>query len=318
MFNLPYIPTAEELIDNAFRAGAKQAKMARSTGKRRDVRLKQSDFRRIEVSSKFIESTLKSIVKNFPSFERLSPFHQSLLDIKIDRNNYKKSLGAVDWCKGKIEALGNKEISAIRRNQSTGREFLGRASSLIKKIEKDLDFLIEVKQALRDLPMIEEVPTLVVAGFPNVGKSTFVKNLTGSNIEVKPYPFTTKDIMIGHFSVRHVKYQIVDSPGLLERPMEHRNKIELQAISALRFLADKILFLVDAEQDIEPQLRLLEELALLFKSEIFVGINKIDVASESKVNAAVLKFSAYRAFRLSANSKEDCIALFRLVFGLKG
>ena len=29
MFNLPYIPTAEELIDNAFRAGAKQAKMAR-------------------------------------------------------------------------------------------------------------------------------------------------------------------------------------------------------------------------------------------------------------------------------------------------
>ncbi|MFH1126267.1 MAG: GTPase, partial [Candidatus Altiarchaeota archaeon] len=244
MLRLPYIPTAEQLIDYSFRAGRKEARMARSTGKRREVRMKQSDFSRIEATAKFIEGSLKGVVKTFPNFYSLSPFHQTLLNIKIDRNQYKKSLGAVDWCRDQVAKLARKELAAVRRGESTGQEFLGRTASLIKRVSKDLNFLVEVKEAMRKLPLVENAPTIVVAGFPNVGKSTFVKNLTGSDIEVKSYPFTTKSIMLGHLKVRHTRYQIVDSPGLLERPMEERNKIELQAVSALKHLANKIFFIV--------------------------------------------------------------------------
>ncbi|MBM3308632.1 MAG: GTP-binding protein [Candidatus Altiarchaeales archaeon] len=317
MFKLPYIPTAEELIDNAFRIGSREAKKARSTRKNRNVRLKQSDFRRVEVASKFIESNLKSVVKNFPSFNSLSPFQQELLNIQVDRNRYKKSLGAVDWCLKKISALGRSEIASIRRNQSTGREFLGRTASLIKRIKKDLDFLVEVKNAMKNLPAVEDSPTLVVAGFPNVGKSTFVKNLTGSNIEVKPYPFTTKSIMVGRLTIRHIRYQIIDSPGLLERPMEERNKIELQAITALKHLADKILFLIDPTQEVEPQLKLLDEITKLFKVEVYAGINKTDVLETNVVIEDIEgMISGYRVFKLTANDTEDCMRVFKAVFAL--
>ena len=290
--------------------------MARSTGKRRDVRMKQSDFSRIEATAKFIEGSLKGVVKTFPSFGSLSPFHQTLLNIKIDRNRYKKSLGAVDWCREHVARLARKELAAVRRNESTGQEFLGRTASYIKRISKDLDFLVEVKEAMRKLPLVEDVPTLVVAGFPNVGKSTFVKNLTGSNIEVRSYPFTTKDIMIGHVMVRHARYQVIDSPGLLERPMEERNKIELQAVAALKHLAKKILFLVDPTQELEPQKKLLGEVAVLFPVEVVVGINKIDTVEDDVADRIEESLAGFRVIRLSANNPEDCRVVFKAVYGV--
>lgn len=314
MFRLPYVPRADDLVDNAFRAGSRRAREARSTGKRRDVRMRQSDFARVEAVSKSIQSSLKSVVKQFPSFESLSTFHQALLDVKVDRDMYKKSLGAVDWCRKRVERVERDELAAIRKGRSTGMEFLGRASSLVRRIGKDLDFLIGVKDVVRRLPVVEDAPTLVVAGFPNVGKSTFVKNLTGSDIEIKPYPFTTKDIRIGHVDIRHVRHQIIDSPGLLDRPIEQRNKIELQAITALKYLAGKILFVLDPTQDVEPQLGLLNEVSRLF-GEVFVGVNKMDVVEGGVVDALERRLSDYRVFRLCANNPEDCRVVFRSMYG---
>lgn len=315
MFRLPHIPTSQELIDNAFRAGSKEARKARSTKKRREVRLKQSDLKRVQTATKVIESSLKAVVKRFPSFNSLSPFYQSLLDIKVDRNKYKKSLGAVNWCLKKVDRLSKRELAFIRQRKGTGREFLGRTSSFIKRIQPDLDYLIEVKEVIRNLPSVEDVPTLVVAGFPNVGKSTFVKNLTGSKIAVRHYPFTTKDILIGHVEVKHVRYQIIDIPGLLERPMSKRNKIELQAVTALEHLAEKILFLVDPTQELEPQLGLLEEISKLIKADVFVGVNKVDVSSPETVGSVEKALSGRRVFSFCANNPEECIAVFNWIYG---
>ncbi|MDD5112112.1 MAG: 50S ribosome-binding GTPase [Candidatus Altiarchaeota archaeon] len=316
MLKLPYVPTADDLIDIAFRAGRRDAKVARSTGKRREVRMQQSDFARIEAAAKYIKNSLKTVVKQFPPFESLTPFQQALLDIKIDRNRYKKSLGAVDWCREHVERLEKNQRAAIRKGESTGKEFLGRAASFIKRIRKDLDFLVDVKRAFRTLPIMERVPTLVVAGFPNVGKSTFVKNLTGSDIEVKPYPFTTKGIMVGHVEIRHMRYQIIDSPGLLERPMDERNKIELEAVAALKHVAGRIFFMVDPTQDVAVQLRLLEEVSGLFKVDVVVGINKVDAVAPEAVDSIAVLLSKYRVFRLCANNPEECMPVFKGVFGL--
>ena len=315
MFKLPHIPRAEELIDNAFRAGSSEARRARSTGKRREIRLKQSDLKRVEFASKVIEGNLNAVVKKFPSFEDLSPFYQNLLDIKVDRNKYKKSLGAVNWCLDKVKSISRKELKDIKRGRSEGREFLGRASSLIKRIEGDLDFLIEVKRTMLNFPLLEDVDTLVVAGFPNVGKSTFVRNLTGSKIEVRRYPFTTKDILIGHVNIRHVKYQVIDSPGLLERPMEKRNRIELQAITALKYLARKILFIIDPTQKIETQINLFNEVSSLFNVDVIVGINKVDVVDEKLVESIEGLISGYNVFRFTANNPGDCLGVFKAIYG---
>ena len=60
-------------------------------------------------------------------------------------------------------------------------------------------------------------------------------------------------------------YQLVDTPGLLDRPMEERNQIEMQAIAALEHVGDLCLFLMDPSEtggtSMEEQTNLLNEVA---------------------------------------------------------
>ena len=89
---------------------------------------------------------------------------------------------------------------------------------------------------------------MVVAGFPNVGKSNLVTVLSTAEPEIAPYPFTTKGIIVGHVEDDWRKYQIVDTPGLLDREFDKRNAIEKQAVLALRYLTDVILFVIDPSE----------------------------------------------------------------------
>ena len=89
-------------------------------------------------------------------------------------------------------------------------------------------------------------------------------------MEVNHYPFTTKRIHVGHFTFRRLQYQIVDTPGLLDRPMENRNQIEMQAISALEHLGSLVLFLIDDSEDCgtgKEQQNLLDEVSKLLREQ---------------------------------------------------
>lgn len=315
MFNLPYIPTAENLIDKAFRHGSEDAKAVRSTRKLREKRLQMAEEKRVATISKIIQSDLNSIIKNFPSYEQLPKFYQELIDIRIDKNKYKKSLGAVQWCLKNIKNLGIVTLRRIRKEKDTGfaKEFTGRAASFVKQISKDLDELIEIKKILLSFPTLKEEPTIVVAGYPNVGKSTFVRTLTGCKVKVAPYPFTTQNILIGYKRLKYEEYQIIDSPGLLDRSMEKRNWIELQAILAIKELADVIVFMIDPTIDIEPQLSLLNEIREKFNIKIFAVINKIDIAEKEKVEYIKNKIAEFPFTEISAKISQDCNAVFETV-----
>ena len=314
MFNLPYVPTADGLIDKSFRKGSKVAKAKRSTRKLKEIRLRKSEEARVEAVAKTIQSDLKALIKHFPSYEQLPVFYQRLLDIRIDKDRYKKSLGAVQWCLKNIQQLRTETLRDIRRSKDTApaKEFLGRSASMVKRISGDLDNLIEIKQTLRGFPTVEEVPTLVIAGYTNVGKSTFMRNLTGSEVEVASYPFTTQRILIGHKKLRYQRYQIIDSPGLLDRSMKERNKIELQAILAMKELADVILFLIDPTMDIESQLSLLKEVEEI-SPRLFVAINKMDIADEGIIED--LGGRLKNPMKISARNPGDCERVFKEIFG---
>ncbi len=312
MFNLPYIPTSEGLVDKAFRRGSKVAKAKRSTKKPREIRFRKSEEARVKTISRVIKSDLKAVIKNFPSYEQLPEFYQKLLDIKVERDRYKKSLGAVQWCANEIEKIEGEALRNIRTSRDTkfAREFLGRSSSMVKQISDDLNELIEIKGTLREFPDIEELPTLVIAGYPNVGKSTFMHNLTGSKVKIASYPFTTQQILIGHRKIKHQRYQIIDSPGLLDRSMEKRNRIELQAILAISELADVILFLMDPTQEIEPQIHLLREIKKSFKIPITVAINKKDIADAEILEKLKKRLKLPSDRVISAKNREKCEAVF--------
>ena len=51
-------------------------------------------------------------------------------------------------------------------------------------------------------------------------------------MDVQPYAFTTKSLFVGHLDHRYLRWQVIDTPGILDRPLEERNTIEMQACSA--------------------------------------------------------------------------------------
>ncbi len=121
-----------------------------------------------------------------------------------------------------------------------------------------------------------------MAGYPNVGKSAFVRAVSSARPRVAEYPFTTKGISLGHFESDKQKVQVLDTPGLLDRPMESRNRIERQAIAALAHVADVIVFLLDPTETCgyptDAQLRLLESVQSAFPGiPLIVAENKADL-----------------------------------------
>ena len=285
MLEIPTISTADELIDRAFRKAAK----VQIADRERLYRLKKSSIAKLQSVSQMLDSTLSSYVKAFPSFDELHPFRKELLDLLLDLDRLKKSLGALDWARKKILEIAGEELTKMRHNldlQVIDRRreaAYGRIASVMRQIRKDLDFLIDARDRIRKLPTIfPESPTAVIAGYPNVGKSMLVSRLSTAKPQVAPYPFTTKGIIVGHFTYKWRKYQVIDTPGLLDRPLAERNEIELQAILALRHLADVLVFLIDPTGEsgasVETQHELLEQVRGDFpKADLIVVETKADL-----------------------------------------
>ena len=100
---------------------------------------------------------------------------------------------------------------------------------------------------------------------------------------------------MGHLEIEgrfeKIKIQCLDTPGILDRPMSKRNKIELQAILALRLISDLILFVFDPTPacgyGILSQIELFHEIKQNFskegKIEIIIVFNKMDLAKDSEI-----------------------------------
>jgi nucleolar GTP-binding protein len=154
---------------------------------------------------------------------------------------------------------------------------------MVHQIDKDLIFLNEVRNVLRHLPNVEDEFTIVIAGYPNVGKSSFIRRVSSADPQVASYPFTTKGIIVGHRESGRHRTQFVDTPGILDRPVEERNQIEKQALSAIMNVASVILFILDPSEHcgypMKVQLHLLEEVKGMVSVPVIVVANKSDLVA---------------------------------------
>lgn len=302
MLKIPTILTAEELIDRAFR---KASKINIPPAKTKLEMLRQKNLAKIGSVADSMSSALEGYVKAFPDLERLPTFYRDLIDLLLNIDQLKKSLGAIDWCAHQIEKIsqksriGVKKSRNIREMDAVRQEAYGRCASLVRQVSKDLEFLGKARERMKELPNIDpNMRTIVVAGAPNVGKSLLVTNLSTAKPKVASYPFTTKKITVGIITLGRKKYQIIDTPGLLDRPIEEKNEIELQAIIALRSLADLVLFILDPTgtcgYPIEYQESLLSSIERLYPDIKIVAIeNKADLMERTG-----------RGLRISALTKQ--------------
>ena len=56
--------------------------------------------------------------------------------------------------------------------------------------------------------------------------------VTRAEVEVQPYAFTTRSIYVGHLDHDYLRWQVIDTPGILDRPLDEMNKIEHQVCRA--------------------------------------------------------------------------------------
>ena len=291
-FRIPTVLSADELMDKSFKRASKITKKGSDAldGK------KKTALAKVTASADIVISTLNGYIDKFPRIDKKEDFLPELVDLVIGIDRYKKALGALNWASSRIDKLKNDSLREIRgtkdpvRIDSIKNSFYGRMSSLIKRINDDLLFLQEAKNKFRKLPAVDPgVPTVVVAGFPNVGKSSLVAKLSTATPQIAPYPFTTKGIVIGHVKDDWRMFQIIDTPGLLDRVFEDRNDIEKQAVLALRYLTDVMVFILDPSEtcgyDMEKQSTLLESVKVNFSNvPMIVAESKSDVLKRDGEN----------------------------------
>lgn len=119
-------------------------------------------------------------------------------------------------------------------------------------------------------------------GFPNVGKSSFINKITRADVEVQPYAFTTKSLYVGHTDYKYLRWQVIDTPGILDHSLEERNVIEMQAVTALAHLRACILYVMDLSEQcghtLDEQVKLFESIKPLFTNKpLIVVANKTDI-----------------------------------------
>ncbi|MHA1637470.1 MAG: NOG1 family protein [Candidatus Thorarchaeota archaeon] len=291
--NIPTIMTADEIIEYAH-SKSKRTSMKSSFMIAKVDRTRIREVKRLQEFIKHVKIKLREAVEEFPSLDRLHPFYLELTEILIGTDKLKKSLGSIYNCITPIDEVADKHLEALKLTQDfkqmkwSRSAAKGRISSIVRGTSNKLDFIIEAKKTLAKLPgILPNSPTIVCAGFPNVGKSTLVRQVSTAEPEIAYYPFTTKKIIIGHLKIDTHSVQIVDTPGILDRPMSERNEIERQAITALKYLSHVIIFMIDPSEacgwSLDDQINLYREVRRMFPIlPILVALNKMDIAPEEK------------------------------------
>uniref|UniRef100_A0A7J3X4W4 GTP-binding protein n=1 Tax=Thermofilum pendens TaxID=2269 RepID=A0A7J3X4W4_THEPE len=305
-------PSSDELFERAVRA----CREASQAGGRSSLdRAKKRYIRCVRSSSSLVVSSLREIYKTSPYIERLHPFYRELCSIAFDVDTYRLCLSrvrsverivrrvALDSIQGVKAATEKKEAVRARRS------FFGRLGSLLESLDDCLKLLREAALRMKEFPEVNtEVPSVIIAGAPNVGKSSLLRALTRAKPEVKPYPFTTKSLILGMLDLGVVSVQLIDTPGLLDTPLEEKSKIERQAILALRHLGDAVVFVADPTETcgfpLDFQRKVFVQVADLVKgAPVLLVANKLDIASEEHLRAFEEAFENPEYLAVSAEKK---------------
>lgn len=303
---MPAVPDPDELIEIAL-GRADRVTIPRI--KNREVYTKKLLIKKLTTSYNYVENRLRILKEWYRNLEPIDTFYDELLDIIVGKETFRNSIERITGIIPTIRKLRRSYVSRIKRSNNPRDDWyeaVGRLSSIIKRRKAAFKTLSDARIKLSSLPSLDkQYPLVVVAGPPNVGKSSLVNVISSAKAKVASYPFTTRQVILGHLKTNSIIIQVMDTPGLLDRPLNERNPIEMQAITALKHATTMIIFMLDPSETcgypIEYQLNVLKSVKELFRTEFIIVLNKIDICNKIKI--------AYVEDQLKMNNYNDFIEI---------
>ncbi|XP_077215397.1 nucleolar GTP-binding protein 1-like [Tasmannia lanceolata] len=252
-------------------------------------RLRQFYMRKVKYTQQNFHEKLSAIIDEFPRLDDIHPFYGDLLHVLYNKDHYKLALGQINTARNIIGKICKDYVRLLKYGDSLYRckslkvAALGRMCTVVKRISPSLAYLEQIRQHMARLPSIDpNTRTVLICGYPNVGKSSFINKITRADVDVQPYAFTTKSLFVGHTDYKYLRYQVIDTPGILDRPFEDRNIIEMCSITALAHLRAAVLFVLDVSgscgYSIAQQAALFHSIKSLFMNKpLIIVCNKIDL-----------------------------------------
>ncbi|XP_050480636.1 nucleolar GTP-binding protein 1 isoform X1 [Bombus huntii] len=282
------VPTAKDFIDIIL--SKTQRKTPTVIHKNYKIaRIRAFYLRKVRFTQQNFHDRLSQIIQEFPKLDDVHPFYADLMNVLYDKDHYKLALGQINIARHLIDNVAKdyarlmKYGDSLYRCKQLKKAALGRMATIMKRQAANLAYLEQVRQHLARLPSIDPYTrTIIICGFPNVGKSSFINKITRADVEVQPYAFTTKSLYVGHMDYKYLRWQVVDTPGILDHPLEERNVIEMQAITALAHLRAAVLYFCDISEQcghsLDQQVKLFESIKPLFANKpLTVVANKVDI-----------------------------------------
>lgn len=289
------VPPAKQLVDICLSKTNRKTPTVVHPGFK-ITRIRNFYMRKVKFCQTMYAEKFGKMLEDFPKIDDIHPFYADLCNVLYDRDHYKLALGQVNATKKIIDSIAKDYTRMMKFGDSLyklkmlKRAALGRMATCVKKMSGSLTYLEEVRQHLGRLPSINPATrTLILTGYPNVGKSSFMNIVTNANVDVQPYAFTTKSLFVGHLDYNYVRWQVIDTPGILDHPLEDRNTIEMTAITALAHLNAAVLFIVDISEmcghSLATQVALFHSIKPLFRNRpLLVILNKTDLRKLSELS----------------------------------
>lgn len=293
---IPTVLGSKEIIEKSFK----------NTNRVQDIykpnfldKLKTLSIEKIKIMEATSKRVLNRIYNGFPKIDDLDRFEKDMLFILVNGREYERALNNVRWATSKITEFATNSIRGIKkaRNQDAisrfRSSFYGRFASVIEDLDESLSILRNAREKFKELPsMRTDLKTVIIAGFPNVGKSSLISKLTNLKPKIAQYPFTTEGINQGMMKAGNQLVQVLDVPGLLNR-REH-NQIEKKAIAAINNIGSLVICLMDPSEvcgyRIEDQKNLCETLKSEGKN-VFIVENKSDLVDTKSENLKISCFT---------------------------
>ncbi|PWB55027.1 MAG: GTP-binding protein [Candidatus Methanoperedenaceae archaeon] len=173
------------------------------------------------------------------------------------------------------------EISKTKYNKAT-EGHIGRLKSKVARLRDEVQKRASSKSGGEGFSVKKSGDaSVVLVGFPSVGKSTLLNSLTGTESAVAAYEFTTLDVVPGAMEHKGATIQILDVPGLVRGAASGRGRGK-EVIAVIRN-ADLAVILLDVFQLVHYDVLLQE----LYEAGIRINSKPPDITIKKKARGGV-------------------------------